>query len=55
MRVIKDAMAMMRERRITGNIYKLLGSIIMGDVAYVKTDNGATKGTHVWVISINVG
>lgn len=34
---------MMRARRIAGNIYKLLGNIVIDDVALVKSDNDAIK------------
>lgn len=43
MRVIKGAKIVMTTRRTTGNIYKLLWGIVMGDVAFVETDNDATK------------
>lgn len=36
MRIIKSKMTVITTRRTAGNIYKLLGGTIMGDVAYLK-------------------
>ncbi|XP_050898029.1 uncharacterized mitochondrial protein AtMg00300-like [Lathyrus oleraceus] len=47
MRVIKGAMTVMTTRRTAGIIYKLLGGTVIGDVAFVKTDNDATKWWHM--------
>lgn len=51
MSISKDAMTMMRAGRVAGNIYKLLGSTVMDDVASIETDNDATNcGKCAWVI-----
>ena len=42
-KVIKYSLNVMRSRRTEGNIYKLLGSIVVGDVALVESDNDAAK------------
>lgn len=39
----KGCLTMMRSKRIVGNIYKLLGSTIVGDVASLKFDKYATE------------
>ena len=51
MMVKKDALTMLRSKRTTSNINKLLGKTITGDVVLLKSDNDATKlGTWIWVI-----
>lgn len=39
MKVRKGALNLMRANRTTCNIYKLLGNIVVGDVASVEFDN----------------
>lgn len=47
MRVSKGSMRLMMEMRNVDNIYMLLKSTIMGDVASVETDHDATKMWHM--------
>lgn len=47
MRISKDAMTMMTTMRTARNIYKLLKGKVMGVVAYIKTNNDATKLWHM--------
>lgn len=56
MKVSKGVLFVTRERRTEGNIYKLLGNIVVGDVASVEFDKDATKLWHTrLVISVSVG
>ena len=43
LRVSKGVMIVMRAMMISGNIYKLLGSTIVGDIASVESATEATR------------
>jgi transposase InsO family protein len=47
LKVSKGALTVMRAKRTAGNIYKLLGNTVVGDVASVESDNDATKLWHL--------
>ncbi|CAJ2662759.1 unnamed protein product [Trifolium pratense] len=47
LKVSKGALTVMRAKRTAGNIYKLLGHTVVGDVASVESDNDATKLWHL--------
>ena len=38
---------MMKAQRTVGNIYRLLGSTVIGRVAFVESDNDVTKFWHL--------
>lgn len=48
MKIIKGALTMIKaRRRIACNIYKLSGNTGVGDVAWVESNNDATKIWHM--------
>lgn len=49
----KGVLIVMREKRTASNIYKILGSTVVGDVASVEFDNGATKLWHTRLVHLN--
>lgn len=53
MRIYKGAMNVIKTRRTACNIYKLLWGKIMGDVAYVGTNNDKTKLWHIHFSHLN--
>lgn len=53
MRIYKGAMNVIKTKRTTCNIYKLLWGKIMGDVAYVGTNNDKTKLWHIHFSHLN--
>lgn len=47
MKVSKGVLIGMRSRRNTGNVYKLLGNIVIGDVVSFESYNDVMKVIHM--------
>ena len=49
MKVSKGVLTVMKEKKLVGNIYKLMGTIIVGGVTTVEPELGNTALWHMWL------